>query len=158
MESWQYLPVIASAVILLLVIRSAVIKRRKRLERDFTRKLETLLLPKETVKVVCPNPEGRWVLTSRRLLIETKEGFMAILFSKIKQLKGVDAAGKTTVSPAKMARLTVKAEQEYTLRNTSKEFTDLAKQLKAKAPKKTAVKKMKGESKCPDSKKRSSGS
>lgn len=158
MDYWQYLPVIAVAVILLLAVRSAVIKRRKRLERDFTRKLETLLLPKETVKVVCPNSEGRWVLTSRRLLIETKEGFMAIPFSKIKQLKGVDAAGKATVSPARMARLTVKSEQEYTIRNTSKEFADLAKQLKAKIPKKTGVKKTKGGSKCPDSKKRSSGS
>lgn len=158
MEYWQYLPVIAVAVILLLAVRSAVIKRRKRLERDFARKLETLLLPKETVKVVCPNPEGRWVLTSRRLLIETKEGFMAIPFSKIKQMKGVDAAGKATVSPGRMARLTVKTDQEYTLRNTSKEFADLAKQLKAKVPKKTPAKKTRGGSKCPDSKKRSSGS
>ena len=158
MEYWQYLPIAAAAVILLLAVRSAVIKRRKRLERDFTRKLETLLQPRETVKVVCPNAEDRWVLTSRRLLIETKEGFMAIPFSKIKQLKGVDAIGKTTTSPAKMVRLTVKAEQEYTIRNQSKEFADLAKQLKAKIPKKTPAKKTKGESKCPDSKKRSSGS
>ena len=120
MNDWQYLAAIALLLILLLAIRSAVIKRRKRLERDFTRKLETLLQPRETVKVVCPNHEGRWVLTSRRLLIETKEGFMAIPFSKIKQLKGVDAAGKATVSPAKMARLTVKTDQEYTLRNTSR--------------------------------------
>ena len=83
---------------------------------------------------------------------------MAIPFSKIKQLKGVDAVGKTTASPTKMARLTVKAEQEYTLRNTSKEFADLAKQLKAKAPKKTPAKKTGGDGKCPDSKKQSPGS
>ena len=158
MNNWQYLLVIAAGVVLLLAIRSAVIKRRNRLERDFTRKLETLLQPRETVKVVCPNHEGRWVLTSRRLLLETKEGFMAIPFSKIKQLKGVDAAGKATVSPAKMARLTVKTDQEYTLRNTSREFADLAKQLKAKAPKKTPAKKRKGDGKCPDSQKRSPGS
>ena len=158
MKYWQYLAAIALLLILLLAIRSAVIKRRKRMERDFTRKLETLLQPRETVKVVCPNHEGRWVLTSRRLLIETKEGFMAIPFSKIKQLKGVDAAGKTTASPTKMVRLTVKAEQEYTLRNTSKEFADLEKQLKAKAPKKTPAKKTGGDGKCPDSQKRSPGS
>lgn len=158
MNNWQYLLVIAAGVVLLLAIRSAVIKRRKRLERDFTRKLETLLQPRETVKVVCPNHEGRWVLTSRRLLLETKEGFMAIPFSRIKQLKGVDAAGKATVSPAKMARLTVKTDQEYTLRNTSKEFADLAKQLKAKAPKRTPAKKTGGDGKCPGSKKRSPGS
>lgn len=158
MNNWQYLLVIAAGVVLLLAIRSAVIKRRNRLERDFTRMLETLLQPRETVKVVCPNQEGRWVLTSRRLLIETKEGFMAIPFSKIKQLKGVDAAGKATVSPAKMARLTVKTDQEYTLRNTSREFADLAKQLKAKAPKRTPEKKTGGDGKCPGSKKRSPGS
>lgn len=158
MDYWQYLLVIAAAMSLLLMIRSAVIKRRKRLERDFTRKLETLLLPRETVKVVCPNPDGRWVLTSRRLLLETKEGFMAIPFARIRHLKGVDAAGKATTSPAKMARLTVKAEQEYTLRNTSKEFTDLAKQLKAKTAKHTGAKKAKRGTQCPDSKKRSPGS
>lgn len=134
-DYWQYLLVIAAVGILLLAVRSAVIKRRNRLERDFTRKLETLLQSKETVKVVCPNRDGRWVLTSRRLLLETKEGFMAIPFSKIKQLKGVDAAGKTTASPAKMVSLTVKTEQDYTLRNNSKEFTELVKQLKAKTKK-----------------------
>ena len=38
-----------AALVLLLAIRSSARKRRERKERDFTRTLETVLLPKETV-------------------------------------------------------------------------------------------------------------
>ena len=43
----------AAALVLLLAIRSNPRKRRERRARDFTRTLETALLPKETVKVIC---------------------------------------------------------------------------------------------------------
>lgn len=140
MEPWQYLLAIALVLMLLLAIRSAVIKRRKRKEREFTRKLETVLQPKETVKVVCPNQHGRCVLTSRRLLIDTKEGFYAIPFAKIKRIQGVDKSGKITVSVSKMVSMTVKAEKDYTVYNTCAEFAELAKQLKNKVQKKKKTK------------------
>ena len=42
----------AAALVLLLAVRSDPRKRRARRQRDFTRTLETALLPKETVKVI----------------------------------------------------------------------------------------------------------
>ena len=65
----------AAALVLLLAIRSSLRKRRERKERDFTRTLETALLPRETVKVVCPQKKGRYILTNKRLLLEEKGGF-----------------------------------------------------------------------------------
>lgn len=137
MTNWQYLLLAGSALVLTfaLMIRSAVIKRRKRIERDFSRKLETVLKPKETVKVIAADKNGRCILTSERLLFDTKEGFTAVPFKKIKSLQGVTPDGKKTTSPAKMAQLTIKAGQEYTIYNKSEGFVDLVKQLKTKTAK-----------------------
>ncbi len=133
MNNWQYpLLIIPAACVLLLVILSSVRKARLRQERDFTRRLETLLLPRETVKAVCPGHHGRWVLTSSRLILEAGEGFTAFPFAKIKKVTGVDESGKATVAAGKMAVLTVKtADQEFTLHRKGGEFTDLVKGLKA---------------------------
>ena len=139
MEYWQYLSGFAAVIVLLLAIRSAVVKKRKRKERDFTRKLETVLQPRETIKVICPNHGSRWILTSRRLLLDTKEGFLAYPFGKIKKLQGFDSTGKATTSVAKMKRLTVtvaKADEQYTLDNSCEEFSQLAGQLKRQTAKK----------------------
>lgn len=142
MEYWRYLPAIAGAAVLALAVRSAVIKRRARLQRDFTRKLETLLLPKETVQVVCPNPGGRWVLTSRRLIRETKEGFLAFPFARIKRLKGTTPDGKTTAAPGKMGALTFQVDKTgYTIQNTNAAFVPLVRQLKTRTRPNTSGKK-----------------
>ena len=139
MEYWQYLSGFAAVIVLLLAIRSAVVKKRKRKERDFTRKLETVLQPRETIKVICPNHGSRWILTSRRLLLDTKDGFLAYPFGKIKKMQGFDSTGKATTSVAKMKRLTIKVaktDEEYTLDNSCEEFSQLAGQLKRQTAKK----------------------
>ena len=139
MEYWQYLSGLAAVIVLLLAIRSAVVKKRKRKERDFTRKLETVLQPRETIKVICPNHGSRWILTSRRLLLDTKDGFLAYPFGKIKKMQGFDSTGKATTSVAKMKRLTIKVaktDEEYTLDNSCEEFSQLAGQLKRQTAKK----------------------
>ena len=139
MEYWQYLSGFAAVIVFLLAIRSAVVKKRKRKERDFTRKLETVLQPRETIKVICPNHGSRWILTSRRLLLDTKDGFLAYPFGKIKKLQGFDSTGKATTSVAKMKRLTIKVaktDEEYTLDNSCEEFSQLAGQLKRQTAKK----------------------
>lgn len=132
MEPWLYWVAAAgTAGALALAIRSAVINSRLRRQQDFIRTLETVLQPRETVKEICPNGrQGRWVLTSKRLLMETKEGFLAIPFKKIRSLHGVDRMGKSTSAPARMTKLMVKGEQEYTLFNTDEAFVRLVKQLK----------------------------
>ena len=124
---------LAAAVLLslLLAIRSSLRARRERKERDFTRTLETALLPKETIKVICPQKKGRWILTSKRLLLEEKGGFHAIALGKIKSIQGKNAAGNRTTSPANMVSLTVKADQDFIIQNLNDQFPELVKQLQS---------------------------
>lgn len=134
MEPWQiYLPAaLAAAALTALAWNAAISRRKNRIQRDFSRKLETVLQNKETVSVICPQRGGNVVLTSKRLLLDTKEGFTALPFHKIKKLQGFTKEGKTTVSPQKMAKLLIKSETDYTLTNTGPEFTALVKELKGK--------------------------
>ena len=124
---------LAAAVFLslLLAIRSSLRARRERKERDFTRTLETALLPRETVKVICPQKKGRWILTNKRLLLEEKGGFHAISLDKIKSVHGKSTAGNRTTSPANMVSLTVKVDKDFTIQNLNDQFPDLAKQLQS---------------------------
>ena len=125
----------AAALVLLLAIRSDPRKRRERRARDFTRTLETALLPKETVKVICQQKKGRWILTNKRLLLEEKGGFHAVPLDKIKSIQGKNAAGNRTTSPANMVSLTVKADKDFTIQNTDDQFQELAKLLQAQQKK-----------------------
>ena len=122
---------VAVLLSLLLAIRSSLRARRERKERDFTRTLETALLPRETVKVVCPQKKGRWILTNKRLLLEEKGGFHAIALDKIKSVQGKNAAGNRTTSPANMVSLTVKADKDFTIQNLNDQFPELVKQLQS---------------------------
>lgn len=124
---------LAAAVLLslLLAIRSSLRARRERRERDFTRTLETALLPRETIKVVCPQKKGRWILTNKRLLLEERGGFHAIALDKIKSVQGKNAAGNRTTSPANMVSLTVKADKDFAIQNLNDQFPELVKQLQA---------------------------
>ena len=125
----------AAALVLLLAVRSSTRKRRARRQRDFTRTLETALLPKETVKVICQQKKGRWILTNKRLLLEEKGGFHAVPLDKIKSIQGKNAAGNRTTSPANMVSLTVKADKDFTIQNPDDQFPELAKLLQAQQKK-----------------------
>ena len=119
----------AAALVLLLAIRSNPRKRRERRARDFARTLETALLPKETVKVICQQKKGRWILTNKRLLLEEKGGFHAVPLDKIKSIQSKNAAGNRTTSPANMVSLTVKADKDFTIQNIGTPFINLVEQL-----------------------------
>ena len=119
------------ALILLAAVRASIFNRRERAEQDFTRTLETALLPKETIKVICPQKKGRWILTSKRLLLEEKGGFHAIALDKIQSVQGKNAAGNRTTSPANMVSLTVKADKDFAIQNRNDQFPELVKQLQA---------------------------
>ena len=124
---------LAAAVLLILLpaIRSSLRARRERKERDFTRTLETALGPKETIKVICPQKKGRWILTNKRLLLEEKGGFHAIALDKIKSVQGNNAAGNRTTVPANMVSLTVKADKDFIVQNLNDQFPELVKQLQS---------------------------
>lgn len=137
MENWQYLLLAGLALLaVVLSVWSAVINKRNLKQRDFDRKLETVLKPKEEVLVIAADKNGRCILTNQRLLFDTKEGFTAVPFNKIKSLSGITAEGKKTTAPAKMVSVTIKAGQEYTLFNKSESFVELVKELKKKTAKK----------------------
>ena len=137
MNNWQYwLLAGLASLIPVLMIWSAVAKRRRNKQRDFARKLETVLKDKEEVLVIAVDKNGRCILTSQRLLFDTKAGFTAVPFSEIKSLSGITAEGKKTTAPAKMVSVTIKAGQEYTLYNKSADFVELVKELKKKTAKK----------------------
>ena len=130
---------VAALVMLLLAIRSSYRKRRDFKTRNATRKLELVLQPRESVKVVCPQKKGRVILTNKRILFETKDGFHAILLKNITKVQGINEKGNRTTVPANMVSLLIKADQEYTMKNNCEEFQELARHLlKKNAKKKTS--------------------
>ena len=134
----------AAALVLLSALRASARKRKERTQRDFTRTLELVLQPRETVKVVCPQKKGRCILTSQRVLFDTHDGFTAVPLKSIKKAQGTNEKGKRTTSPAKMVSLTIKAEQEYVVKNDCEEFAEFAKELLRKtAPQKPKTEKTK---------------
>lgn len=137
MTNWQYW-LLAGFVLALfaLMVWSAAIKRRNNKQRDFHRKLETVLKPKEEILVIHKDRSGRWILTNERLLQDTKAGFAALPIKHIKSLSGLTAEGKKTVSPAKMVSVTIKADKEIILHNTGDTFVELVKELKIRTAKK----------------------
>ena len=137
----EYLLALLPLAALLMALHNSLYKRRLGKQREFARRLETVLLPRETVKVICPQKSGNCVLTSKRVLFETKTGFTALLIKDIRRTSGLSEAGKKTTSVPRMVSLTLKAAEEYTIVNTGEEFMDLAKQLTVKVKKQNEKKK-----------------
>ena len=136
MEITQYLLAVGLLAALFYKIWAAGVREKSRKERAFSQKLETVLQPRETIKVICPQKKGRCILTSKRVLFETKAGFTALEIKKIKRVQGNNEKGNRTTSIPKMVSLTIKAEQDYTIKNDCEEFAELAKQLIKKTTKK----------------------
>ena len=133
----QEILVIAAVLLALAaILRSSLEKRREYKFRDATRKLELVLQPRETIKVICPQKKGRCILTSKRVLFDTKDGFNAVPIKTIKKVQGNNEKGNRTTVPAKMVSLTIKAEQEYEIKNSCPEFEEFARQLIKKTTKK----------------------
>ena len=133
----ETLVVFAVLTVLAAMILSSRRTRREYKNRDALRKLELVLQPRETVKVICPQKKGRVILTSKRILFETKDGFNALALKTIQKVQGSNEKGNRTTVPAKMVCLTIKAEQDYEIQNSCPEFEEFVKQLMKKTtPKK----------------------
>ena len=145
MTSWQEILAAAALALLILIltVRSALQKARDRKWRAAERKLTTVLQPKETIKCICPQKKGRVILTSKRLLWETREGFTAVPLKDIKRVQGNTKDKKTTTSVPKMVSLTVKGEEDRMIVNSCEEFALLAKLLQDKVKKQNQKKKKK---------------
>lgn len=138
--SEEILLITAAALVLLLAVRASLRKRAEYQYRDAARKLELVLQPRETIKLICPQKKGRVILTSRRVLFDTKEGFDAVVIKNIRKVQGLNEKGNRTTVPANMVRLTIQTEKDYEVKNSCPEFSEFARQLL----KKTAKKKKRG--------------
>ena len=130
---------VAAAVVVAIValVQTSLRKHRDYKFRDSARKLELVLQPRETIKVICPQKRGRVILTSKRVLFETKDGFNAVTIKSVKKVQGTNEKGNRTTVPARMVSLTIKAEQDYMVKNDCNEFEEFARQLiKKTTPKK----------------------
>lgn len=145
MTNWQYL-LLSLAVLLVLgaMLHASVVRHKARKQRDFTRSLETLLQPKETIKVICPQRGFRCILTNKRIIFEQKGAFTAFPFKSITKAQGTNEKGNRTTVPAKMVTLTLKIDKDYVLKNTGEDFLEFAQLLLQKTapkPKKKTEKK-----------------
>lgn len=142
MTAWQEILAasVLTLIVLIFLIRASVRKARDRKWRAAERKLETVLQPKETIKSICPQKKGRVILTSKRLLFETREGFTAVPIKTIKKVQGNNEKGNRTTSIPKMVSLTIKAEQEFIIKNSCDDFGEFAKQLIKKTARKKSRK------------------
>jgi len=142
MTNWQYLLLCAAALCLILARLMIAINRRKdQKNRERTRKLETLLQPRETIKVICPQKRSRCILTSHRLIFEKKGRFTAFLLTTITKVQGQNQNGNRTTVPGNMVKLVITADREYLIFNTCPEFAELAAQLTDKVKKQKEKKK-----------------
>ena len=123
--------IVAAAVVLTIaaLAQSSLRKHREYKKKDSTRKLELVLQPRESIKVICPQKKGSVILTSKRVLFETKAGFTAVPVKSIKKVQGSNEKGNRTTVPANMVSLTIKAEQDHLVTNCGLEFESFAKQL-----------------------------
>ena len=135
MNTWQELLAAAILLSLVLAVRSALRRRKDRKYRDSLRKLELVLQPRESIKVVLPQKK-RVILTSKRVLFETPRGFNAVPIKTIKKVQGNNEKGNRTTSIAKMVSITIKADQDHTVKNDCPEFEAFARQLIKKTTKK----------------------
>ena len=136
MQPWQEILAAASLLLLILAVRSSLRKRRDYKYRDAARKLELVLQPRESIKVILPQKKGRIILTSKRVLFETPQGFTAVPIKTIKRVQGNNEKGNRTTVLNKMVSLTIKADQDHTVKNDCPEFEAFAKQLIKKTAKK----------------------
>lgn len=125
----QEILVVAVVLALVAAVRSSLRKRCDYKDKDAARKLELVLQPRETIKVICPQKKGRVILTSKRVLFETKSGFHVVPLKTVKRVQGNNEKGNRTTSVPKMVSLTIRAEQEYEIKNSCPEFEEFAKQL-----------------------------
>ena len=136
MQHWQELLAGTLGLLLLTVLSFRYIQRRaRRKQRDFTRKLETLLQPKEQIKVICPQRGGHCIVTGTRIIFEYRGQFSAFPLKDIRKLQGINDKGNRTTVPGNMKFLTVMLEKEYRLHNSGEEFLVLARLLQEKKKK-----------------------
>lgn len=150
MKQWIIPGILVLAMWTLWKLLSGIQRARGRRQRDFERTLGTLMQPGERVICQCPGRKGRWILTNKRLVMESGSNYRALPLRTIRQVQCVGADGKKGASPKNTVHLSVKAKESYELEKRDESFSEFVKALKARtarrkkgktAPKKAALKK-----------------
>ena len=96
---------------------------------DFKEQVSAMLDDGEQVEAVCGYKPCAAV-TSKRLLISTKNGIDVVPFDEIKKLHGMDGSGSKTANPDRMLVFEIKAAKKYVLGNHSEGFNEVVSRLK----------------------------
>lgn len=137
MTNWQLLLYLTIAIALAAAfVICAINTHKNRKHRDFTRSLETLLQPNETIKVICPQKGFRCILTNKRIIFEKKGDFTAFPIKNIQKIQGVNEKGNRTTVPAKMRSVTIVIDREFMLHNNCPAFSNLVTEILKKTAKK----------------------
>ena len=91
---------------------------------DFNQQVNGMLEADETVEAVCGYRPCAAV-TSKRLLVSTKNGIDSVAFDQIRKIKGMDGAGNKTTNPDRMLVYEIKADKKYVLGNHSEGFNEV---------------------------------
>lgn len=150
MKQWIIPGVLVLALWMLWKLLSGIRRAKGRRQRDFERTLGTLMQPGEKVICQCPGRKGRWILTNKRLVMESGSNYRAVPLRTIRQVQCVGADGKKGASPKNTVHLSIKAQENYELEKKDESFSEFVKALKARtakrkkgktAPKKAALRK-----------------
>ena len=95
---------------------------------EFNAAVSAMLEEGEKVEAVCGYRPCAAV-TDKRLLISSKTGIVAIPFSHIRSLKGMDTRGNKTRDPRSIFVLEIKADKKYSIGNESEGFEDVVRAL-----------------------------
>lgn len=109
-------------------------RAKRRRQRDFERTLGTLMQPGEQIVCQCSGKSGRWIVTNKRLVMESGNNYRALPFRKIREVCWVGADGEKASSLKNTVQLTVRAKEEYVLEGKDRSLPELAKALKARTP------------------------
>lgn len=96
---------------------------------DFKEQVSAMLEEGETVEAVCGYKPCAAV-TTRRLLVSSKNGIDVVPFGEIKKLQGMDGGGNKTAHPDRMIVFEIKAAKKYVLGNHSEGFSKVVNRLK----------------------------
>lgn len=150
MKQWIIPGILVLVIWTLWKLLSGIQRARRRRQRDFERTLGTLMQPGEKVICQCPGRKGRWILTNKRLVMESGSNYRALPLRTIRQVQCVGADGKKGASPKNTVHLSVKAKESYELEKRDESFSEFVRALKARtarrkkgktAPRKSSSKK-----------------
>lgn len=135
MKQWIIPGILVLVMWTLWKLLSGIRRAKGRRQRDFERTLGTLMQPGEKVICQCPGRKGRWILTNKRLVMESGSNYRAVPLRTIRQVQCVGADGKKGASPKNTVHLSVKAKESYELDKKDESFSEFVRALKARTAK-----------------------